>query len=98
VLEYPGYDRLWIDTERGCALLARETHSSRNGALVQRIELSGHREVAPGIWLPSSIRNIQYDYNAVSEEGRRRRVIDAVHVVLGMSVSLRWACKILRDA
>jgi hypothetical protein len=77
VLEFPRNDRLWLDVDRGCALLARETHSRRTGGMVQRVELGGHREAAPGIWMPTWVRNIQYDYNAPTEEGRRRVYLDA---------------------
>ena len=77
VLERPAYDRLWIDVERGCALLARETHAQLNGALVQRIELSGHKEVSPGIWFPTKLRNIQYDY-LCPDRSKRSRVVTNV--------------------
>jgi hypothetical protein len=76
VLECPGHDRLWLDTERGFVLLAREMFIGRWRALGQRIKLSGHREVAPGIWLPSSIHNLRLDCEAPTEEGRQRRLID----------------------
>jgi hypothetical protein len=87
VLEFPGYDRLWIDVEHGCALLARETHSQSTGALVQRIELGGHREVAPGIWMPARMRNIQFDHTSPNEEGRRRIYRDATHEILDVEVN-----------
>jgi hypothetical protein len=87
VLEWPGYDTLWLDVNRGCALLARETHSRENGALVQRIELSNHLEVASGIWLPTKLRNIQYDWACPIESARKRVVVDAMHTVLEMSVN-----------
>jgi hypothetical protein len=87
VLEYPGYDRLWLDAGRGFALLARETHSVRTGALVQRVELGGHREVSRGIWMPRTMRNIQYDHNARTEEGRRRVYLDATHDVTEVEVN-----------
>jgi hypothetical protein len=77
VLEWPGKDRLWLDTERGFVLLAREMFLGKWGALGQRFELGGHREVAPGIWLPSWIHNLRLDCEAPTEEGRRRRLIDA---------------------
>lgn len=78
VLQRPEVDRLWIDANRGCAVLARETHSLATGALVQRYELGGHRQVAPGIWLPTRVRNIQYDHTAKTAEGRKRKIKDAM--------------------
>jgi hypothetical protein len=77
VLEWPGKDRLWLDTERGFVLLAREMFLGKWRALGQRFELGGHREVAPGIWLPSWIHNLRLDCDGPTEEGRRRRLIDA---------------------
>jgi hypothetical protein len=82
VLERPGLDRLWLDVERGCALLARESSLKVGGPMVQRIELGGHHQVAAGVWLPGWMRNIQFDYNAPTEEGRRRAYRDARMVVL----------------
>src|SRR5665213_4288683 len=58
VLEDPDVDSLWLDVERECALVARETRDPENRALVQRIELRRHVEVSPQIWMPTSIRNI----------------------------------------
>ena len=77
VLEWPGNDRLWLDTERGFVLLARELFFGGWGALGERFELGGDREVAPGIWLPRWIHNLQLDCEAPTEEGRGRRLIDA---------------------
>jgi hypothetical protein len=76
VLERPGLDRLWLDAERGCALLARESSLKVGGPLVERIEVGGHRQAADGVWLPGWIRIIQFDYNDPTEEGRRRAYQD----------------------
>ena len=81
VLEHPGVDSLWLDTNRGCALLARETREKPGGPLIQRVENTEHQEVAPGVWLPGKIRNIQFDYAARTPRGQQRRVLDAVHEV-----------------
>lgn len=61
VLEYPRRDRLWLDCLRGCTLLAREADDPKTGVRLQRIELTRHRQVQPGIWVAMQIRNIQYD-------------------------------------
>ena len=76
VLESADRDRLWIDTQRGFSLLVRETRDSESGHLFVRIELGAHRELKPGVWLPTWIRNIQFDYFAKTAEGRQRRVVD----------------------
>jgi hypothetical protein len=61
VLERPGVDRLWIDSERKGTLMAREIYDSKKGTLVQRFELSEHVEVSPNIWLPKKIRNMRFE-------------------------------------
>jgi hypothetical protein len=87
VLEYPGRDRLWIDVDRGCALMARESYSEINDALVQRMELSDHTEVAAGIWLPSKLRNIQFDYLAHNVDDRMRIIRNAMHTAYDITVN-----------
>jgi hypothetical protein len=82
ILEYPGKDRLWLDVERGCILLKRETRSAVGGPLACRFQLGGYREVQPGIWLPGWIRNVQFDFHARTEQGRRRKVTDALIEIL----------------
>jgi hypothetical protein len=87
VLEWPGKDRLWLDTERGFILLRRDTTYGTRNALGQRLELGGHSEAAPGIWLPRRIQNMQFDYEAPTEEGRQRKIINAQHDVLRADVN-----------
>lgn len=87
VLERPGRDRLWLDVERGCALMARETHASTTGRLAQRMELGGHREVSPGIWFPMWMTNIQYDHDASDPEKQRRIWKHARHDVLEVRIN-----------
>lgn len=64
VLVKDGVDRLWIDVNRDCALLARERHDVKTGKLFLRYELTGHREVAEGIWLPNAFRILRYRSNS----------------------------------
>lgn len=87
VLEYAGHDRLWLDCERNCALLARETLDSKTGDVLQRIDMKGHREVKPGIWVPMEFRNIMFDLSG--QKGNRRKVADAVFKVLAIQVNDR---------
>jgi hypothetical protein len=76
VLSWSEHDTLWLDMERGGVLVARETFHPKTGVLMQRYELSRHEEVAPKIWIPKKLRNIQFDFSAKTEEGQKRRVID----------------------
>lgn len=57
ILESPGRERLWIDCNHGCAVLRRELYDPKTGSLMQRVESTGHREIQPGIWVPSAFRN-----------------------------------------
>jgi hypothetical protein len=85
VLEYPGRDRLWLDVERDCALLVRETYHPRSHALAQRIEMKGHREIKPGIWVPMEFHNTRFRDSDQSED--QRKVVDAVVQVLNVRVN-----------
>jgi hypothetical protein len=82
VLENERGERLWIDTEHGCALLTRETDYGTPPVLMQRLETGGHREVAPGVWLPSRMRNVQYNWQGRTETERKRKVVDTRFRVL----------------
>jgi hypothetical protein len=86
VLAYPPFDYLWIDVERGCALMARESYTAA-GVLEQRFELTEHREIDAGIWLPMRLRNIQFDCNARTKAGRDRRIIDTYFSVEEIAVN-----------
>lgn len=75
-LENPGIDTLWLDVERGCALMARNFYNVKTGVLQTRLEHTKHEEIKPGIWIPRWIRNIEYDYLAENPEQRNRVIID----------------------
>lgn len=60
VLEYPGRDQLWLDVERGCAVVARQISYPAQDR-VHRVEFSNFREMLPGIWAPFTLRNIHYE-------------------------------------
>jgi hypothetical protein len=81
VLERPGMDRLWLDAERGCCLLAREIIEPKLKTLVQRLELGGHVEASAGIWATRWFRNIRYDFRAPSAQDQQREVVNALFVV-----------------
>ena len=87
VLEASGRDVLWIDVECGASLVARELYDPVSGSLMKRFELDGHRRAKQEIWIPTRIRNIQYDYTAPTPEGRRRIVVDSTTEVLDYGVN-----------
>lgn len=81
VLENPSIDCLWLDVERGCALLARNLYGVKTGRLSTRLELSDYQEVKPGIWIPSVVRDIKYDHLADDPNKRNRVISDlSLHV------------------
>jgi hypothetical protein len=75
VLERPGVDAMWIDHSRNYALMERENRDPKTGALMQRLILSSYREITPGLYLPETIENMQYDYNSRTETDQGRLVI-----------------------
>jgi len=87
VLENPAIDYLWLDAERGCCLLARELYDPATRRLITRLELGGHREVASGIWLPSWIKSIQYDFGARTDQQSTRKVTDSRIDILSIKVN-----------
>lgn len=68
VLEWVGRDALWLDAERGCAVLRREKRDA-DGALQFRYELGDHREHAPNLWLPRWI--VREDFAPPSDKAAR---------------------------
>jgi hypothetical protein len=59
VLERPGFDAIWVQTEPTFAIRRRQFHWSQSGALRQDATFTEMQEVAPKVWLP---RSIKYDY------------------------------------
>jgi hypothetical protein len=79
VLECPGRDQLWLDVERGCAVVARQI-SYPDQDRVHRVEFSNFREVLPGIWAPFTSRNIHY--KRAPDGALGKVVLDATLTVL----------------
>jgi hypothetical protein len=77
VLEDPGRDRLWIDCARPFAIVAREVSDPTTGAAMARVEMTGHREEKPGVWVPREIHHIAFNYRAPTPEGWRERLVDS---------------------
>jgi hypothetical protein len=69
ILEFPGRDKLWLDCDRGCAILAREFFNRVKQKRVQRIETFEHREIQPGIWVPQAFRNMVFDPDKSEVQG-----------------------------
>jgi hypothetical protein len=86
-LESSGRSVLWFDAKRIGALVAREFYSKDTGVPTWRIEMSKFNEIKPGLWCPTELRNIQYNYNAPTKEGRRRQDVDAAFKVLDVRLN-----------
>lgn len=85
VLEYPGHERLWFDCERNCAFVAREIYHPKTGALAQRIEMKGHRQVKPGIWVPTELHNTMFeDYD---QHGNQRKFVDSIIRIVDVRIN-----------
>jgi len=80
-------DILWLDTSRNCCLMQREIFVKDTGILKTRYKLSDYREVSKGIWLPRAIRFEEYDINAPTSEGRRRKIRDTPIEILKATVN-----------
>jgi hypothetical protein len=76
VLEYADHDCLWIDLDRGCAVLLRETRDPASNALVQKIESYEHAEVVPGLWAAKRFRNLLFD-----RANPQKKTVDAEAVI-----------------
>ncbi len=66
VVEYPGMDKFWVDSEHGYAIRKRIYHWGPNQARKFAIHNMDFREVKPGIWLP--YRQIVDKYASIVSE------------------------------
>ena len=87
VLERPGRDRLWIAPELGFATIAREVARADNGAVIQRIEMSDFRPAGEGVWAPRELRNLAFDHEAATADGRMRPVMDSRLRILRVAIN-----------
>lgn len=60
VLECPGRDQIWLDIDRGCAVVARQITYTRPSQ-VHRIEFADFREMVPKVWVPRTLHNLIYE-------------------------------------
>lgn len=77
VLKYGDHQRLYVDSRRGCCLIARQYTSGEVG-YSKRIDLFDHQEVIPGVWLPTRIHRslIARKDGAVSRKDGHTRIED----------------------
>jgi hypothetical protein len=76
VLEDPGSDIIWIDSDSLGCIVRREIYNKKTGRIASRYEYSSYSEVAIGIWLPKSFRSTQFDSYAHNDELAARQVLD----------------------
>lgn len=57
VLDYGGFDRLWISSDRPLCLMRREFRDRGSGRLIERIETEEFGEVGKDLWMPTMLRN-----------------------------------------
>lgn len=76
VLEAAGHERIWIDVERGGLITGREFYDRTTQSVVQTLDMSDHREVAPGVWVPYKIHN-RYRVPNPSAAAHDPRTIDS---------------------
>jgi hypothetical protein len=92
IVEYPGRDKLWVDCDQNCAILARELYEPKTWGLLQRVESTGHREIVPGVWAPAVVRNMHFDPWAPRPRGEKsgttfESVLNTLDVRLNEQVS-----------
>ncbi len=87
VLERPGRDRLWIAPELGFATIAREVTRADSGVIIQRIEMSDFRPAGEGVWAPRELRNLAFDHEAATADGRMHPVMDSRLRILRVAIN-----------
>ncbi|GHT37140.1 hypothetical protein FACS189427_09740 [Planctomycetales bacterium] len=68
VVEYPGMDKFWVDTEHGYVVRKRIYHWEPDKPRKFAIHNSDFREVKPGLWLP--YKQIVDKYASIVSESR----------------------------
>ncbi len=67
-------DRIWVDPALGFAVRRREKYEPGSGQPRVRYELSDHREVGLGIWLPWRIRRTSFEPGKAGDPPTAREV------------------------
>jgi hypothetical protein len=63
VVEWPGMDRIWVDTARGCAVPRRRYCWGPGKPMRIEVLNTDYREVNPGLWLP--MRQVVNQYASI---------------------------------
>lgn len=87
VLEVPNLDVLWLDRERPSCVLRRDVYNPETGSVAMRFEFNDYKQYMPHVWLPGSMRNVQFDSYAHTPALRERRVIDSTFLISNISVN-----------
>lgn len=86
VLERAGVDALWLDADRGCVPVRRIVWDPDRRVKKQEFRLTRHEEVSPGVWIPTRIEHLDFDYRSDRAEdrdrprGRTEAVVESVSV------------------
>lgn len=87
VLEVPGVDEFYVDAAAPLCIVRRDIWNTDNGSVAIRFEYGGYERYGDGIYLPGTIRNIQFDSNAHTALLRQRRVVDSRFVISKVAVN-----------
>jgi hypothetical protein len=71
-------DRIWLDRDHGWAVRKREL--TKNGQVQTRWENSRLREVEPGLWLPTVVRQAQFAEDAPAQWRDKPVVVEEIRV------------------
>jgi len=82
VVERPGLDKWWLDSALGFAPRQREWRHSQPAGRLARYQLSDHREVVSGVWLPWRLHRVVYERNRMTRADPLPVIMDAVATVL----------------
>lgn len=68
VFELPGMDKIWLDPNRGYALVKREWRWKAGGMLMMVYRNSDFKKAAEGLWLPLVSTRVAYEYSDAESE------------------------------
>lgn len=82
-----GRDRIWLDIARGCSIVRREFYDQDRASLMVLLEMSQHRQVAEGIWIPFKIHRSEFDTRPSSKLDEKVPIGESTLVVTYASVN-----------
>ena len=83
IFDRDGIDQIWVARERPLCLMKREFRDRGSGRLLERIVTHKVREVSPGLWIPTALRNQFFARTDGTKE-----VIEVEGVINGVRVDL----------